>query len=212
MRKIASLFFGLLRQDPASAQRLLAYILRKQPQEYLEPAARLSEKTLAGAALFADREAMLGALPKGGIVAEVGTWQGYFSNQIARQCEPDEFHLIDIDLSHMPEINTKGKVLSHEGDSSTILSSFPPNHFDWIYIDGDHRYEGIRKDIEAADGVLKPDGRLTCNDYTNWCSTAVTPYGVMRAVNEFIISRNYSVEGLAFHPTGQHDILIRKPS
>jgi hypothetical protein len=34
---------------------------------------------------------------------------------------------------------------------------------------------------------------------------------VARAVNELIIAEGYSVEGLALHPAGLYDILIRKP-
>ena len=50
-----------------------------------------------------------------------------------------------------------------------------------------------------------------CSDYTNWCNPHVTPYGVARAVNEFVIANGYSVEGLALHSAGMNDLLIRKP-
>jgi hypothetical protein len=102
-------------------------------------------------------------------------------------------------------------VEKHEGDSPSILAQFAAGHFDWLYIDADHSYEGVTRDLAAAHRVLKPGGFLMCNDYTNWCSTAVTPYGVARAVNELILNEGYSVAGLALHPAGLYDILIRKP-
>ena len=80
-----------------------------------------------------------------------------------------------------------------------------------IYIDGDHSYEGITKNIHAAHQTLRPGGFLMSgNDYANWCSAAATPYGVARAVNEFIVAESYKVRGLALHPAGLHDILIQK--
>jgi hypothetical protein len=41
---------------------------------------------------------------------------------------------------------------------------------------------------------------------------AVTPYGVSRAANEFVIERGYRVEGLALSRWGNHDLLISKPA
>lgn len=152
---------------------------------------------------------MLHALPKGGIVGEVGTWKGEFSVQIAEICKPQIFHLFDIDFE--PLIEPAGAIVKHLGDSSTSLHALPRATFDWLYIDGDHSYDGVTKDLIAAHHAIRRGGWLMCNDYTNWCSPSVGPYGVAKAVNELIIAHNYTIEGLAFHPAGLHDILIRKP-
>lgn len=188
-------------------ERLLWRLPRERVEEHLEVAPPLPQEALEGARLYADRVAMLDALPKGGVVAEVGTWRGDFSRRIIEKCRPDAFHLIDMDFAPLdPAIEGE----RHEGDSSTILRSFPTASFDWIYIDGDHSYEGARKDLEAAHVALKPGGYLMCNDYTNWCSLAVQPYGVARAVNEFVIREKYKVRGLALETAGNHDILLQK--
>jgi ubiquinone/menaquinone biosynthesis C-methylase UbiE len=158
---------------------------------------------------------MLYGLPKGGVVAEVGTWRGGFSERIATICQPDMFHLFDIDFSPLNEAPiraaTKGRVEKHEGDSAVALAAFPADHFDWMYIDGDHTYDGVVKDLTAAHRVLKPGGHLMCNDYTNWDCGSAQPYGVAKAVNELCLRHDYTVEGFAFHGTGYPDILIRKP-
>lgn len=212
--KVASILIGLASKVRRieSAERLLAYALGSVPTDdmkrHLEYAPRLPDEALRDARLFADREAMLSLLPKGGTVAEVGVLRGEFSCAIVRHCGPDKLHLIDIDLSPLGHV--PGPIETHEGDSAAILAGFPEAHFDWIYIDGDHSYEGIANDIRAAHPVLKPGGFLMCNDYANWCSAAATPYGVARAVSEFIIAENYLVRGLALHPAGLHDILIQK--
>lgn len=191
-------------------QKLTDHLLWRlpDPESYLEQAPPLPQPALTNARLYTDRTAMLHALPKGGTVAEVGTWRGDFSKAILAVCKPETFHLIDVDFSPLdPSIPG----IRHQGDSSTILKGFPEASLDWAYIDGDHSYAGVMKDLEAAHRALKPGGYLMCNDYTNWCSRSVTPYGVARAVNEFIIREGYLVEGLALHPAGLPDLLIRKP-
>ena len=188
-------------------ERLLWRLPREKVDQHLEIPPPLPQRVLEGAKLYADRTTMLTALPKGGVVAEVGTWRGDFSRTIIGTCRPEAFHLVDIDFSPMAS-DVEG--IRHEGDSSTILRSFPAASFDWIYIDGDHSYEGVRKDLEAAHLALKPGGYLMCNDYTNWCSPAVQPYGVSKAVNEFVVREDYRVCGFAFEPAGNNDILLRK--
>ena len=223
-RKAFPVAAGLLSLDPLkrirSLEELLSFALSKLSSEsrdaHLEVAPGLGPQHMPNAKLYPDRETMLHALPKGGQVAEVGTWRGDFSKRIAAICRPEKFHLIDIDFAPLDERGIiermTGNLSKHEGDSSTILRSFPASSFDWIYIDGDHSYPGARKDLLAADEVLKPAGYLMCNDYTNSDVYSAQPYGVARAVNELCLSCGYEVTGLALHGAGYHDILLRKPA
>lgn len=49
---------------------------------------------------------------------------------------------------------------------------------DFIFIDGDHRYESVRRDIDKAMTLIKPGGTLAGHDY-------VMPWeGVVKAVDE----------------------------
>ena len=210
---------GLVSPNPLQRLRTLEllaeYQLQRLPKEqidrHLEIPASLPQSTLDGARLFQDRETMLEVIPTGGIVAEVGTFKGYFAGQIAKVVRPKMLHLIDLDFGPFEE-NLTCVHQRHVGDSSTILGSFAPASLDWIYIDGDHSYEGARKDLEAAHAALKPGCLMTINDWTNWATLSVGPYGVARATNEFVIANGYKVEGLAFFPAGNHDLLIRKPA
>jgi precorrin-6B methylase 2 len=60
--------------------------------------------------------------------------------------------------------------------------------FDLIYIDGDHRYEAVKFDIEAWQTRLKPDGVLVGHDYYKNVRfvprNVVHVVGVTRAVHE----------------------------
>lgn len=214
--KAGSVLLGLAsrRNRVESARRLLAYSIESMPSDeqkrWLEYAPVLPEDRFASSGLFPSKAAMLKALPKGGRVAEVGVYKGTFSRKIAEVCRPDEFHLIDIDFTPFEPFDYP--VTRHQGDSATILRGFAPGYFDWLYIDADHSYAGVKRDLAAAHRALKPGGHLMCNDYSNWCSGSAVPYGVERAVNELILAEGYTVHALRFHPASLHDILIRKPS
>jgi hypothetical protein len=41
-----------------------------------------------------------------------------------------------------------GRVLIHRGLSEDVAEEFPPDYFDWIYIDGNHLYEFVKRDLE----------------------------------------------------------------
>jgi len=201
----------IIRNLEKLVERLLWRLPKERIDLHLEIPPALTPETMTGARLFANREEMLSVVPKGAAVAEVGVWKGGFSRSISNVCQPEIFHLIDISFESFDGAAVNCNHVKHEGDSSTILNEFPRGSLDWIYIDGDHSYEGVKKDIKAAHQALKPGGIITFNDYTNWCSYAIAPYGVARAVNEFILTEGYAIEGLALSPQGAHDLLVRKP-
>lgn len=172
--------------------------------------------------LVESRAKMLEYLPKDSVVAEVGTQYGRFAKKILSITKPQKLHLIDysFDLFKQELSQTEtnvfqdgienGTIELHEGDSSTILSGFPDGYFDWIYIDADHAYEGVCKDIQQGYTKVKPDGMMVFNDYTNWSVCEIIPYGVAKAVNEFCIANNWEVVFLALQFLGYHDIAIKK--
>ena len=222
--KAVSALFGLVSPNPMrrvlAAERLLAFHLQRLPEqkqgEHFELASELPPERIADGKLYPSREVMLHVLPKGGRVAEVGTFRGGFSQLIASICKPEEFHLMDLSFAPLKEAPIRaalgsGTLHKHEGDSSKTLRQMDPASFDWLYIDGDHEYSGVVADLVAADRVLKPGGFLMCNDYTNWDMSSAVPYGVAKAVNEFCIQQKYDVVGFALQGAGFHDILLRKP-
>jgi len=72
----------------------------------------------------------------------------------------------------------------HRDYSDKTLSSFPDNYFDWVYIDGNHEYAFVKKDLDLCYLKVKPGGFITGDDYIK------KPYfeGPIRAVDEFIQS------------------------
>jgi hypothetical protein len=82
--------------------------------------------------------------------------------------------------------------------------------FDVTYVDADHSYAAVCKDLEAAYFATKPGGLIICNDYTLWSFSQGRPYGVFAAVNEFAIAKNLRFLFLALQCHGYYDVAIRR--
>ena len=59
------------------------------------------------------------------------------------------------------------------------------NYFDWIYLDGDHSYEGVLRDLKSSQRVVKSGGIILGDDYA-WAFQRHGKPGVTAAVDEFI--------------------------
>lgn len=89
-----------------------------------------------------------------------------------------------------------------------MLARCDDRSFDWIYIDGDHSMDGVRKDAEVACRKIKNGGILMFDDYTLWSPTEVMPYGVVHVVNA-LVNQGHPVIGLALSPHGHYNIALR---
>jgi len=69
-------------------------------------------------------------------------------------------------------------VIPMRGLCADVLPLLAPESFDAIWIDGDHRYDGVRYDIEQARRLITPGGLICGHDYDE------THIDVMRAVDE----------------------------
>jgi SAM-dependent methyltransferase len=180
----------------------------------LTEAPQLGDDHLRSCVVVPTRTALIHKLKKGGIVAEVGVDQGKFSREILDIASPGELHLIDHRIE--PAVRTlaatseKSRVRLHHGDSAAVLDEFPDAYFDWIYIDAQHTYEGVARDIEAARRVVKPAGFLVFNDYTPWSYIEMQPYGVVAAVNELCVNDGWEVVYLALPAHMYCDVAVRR--
>lgn len=82
------------------------------------------------------------------------------------------------------------------GDSVAMAKAVEPNGLDFVFIDGDHSYEGCRRDIAAWRPCLKDHGLLCGHDYE---SADHRLEGVTRAVDELAAENQWIVE------TGDND-------
>jgi predicted O-methyltransferase YrrM len=59
------------------------------------------------------------------------------------------------------------KGIIRQGLSEDIVSEFKDESLDFIYIDGDHTYEGCKKDVELWWPKLRVGGLFSGHDYKN---------------------------------------------
>ena len=62
------------------------------------------------------------------------------------------------------KMGLEGTIIPVAGDSSSMLAIHPEGSIDWAFIDGDHSYDGIKKDLEAIYPKMKPDSYILCHD------------------------------------------------
>lgn len=205
-------------EDVEQKRRAFSATLKEftaQKGRYHHPAPELPAEKLVGCEVLPNRLALLDRLPKGGVIAEVGVDRGDFSLEILNRCKPEKLHLFDMDLPRMTNksildaMAQRGSpVKAHAGDSSASLSKIPDGYFDAIYIDGDHSYEGVKRDIEAAVPKLKPEGVLIFNDYSVWSAATMFHCGVARAVHEFCIANPWKFRYIALQTMMYNDVML----
>jgi hypothetical protein len=187
---------------------------------------------LRNCVVLKDRYEILGLMPKNARVAEVGVLGGDFSEHILKQTNPEQLFLIDtfcsddwasneprrflkedhfdfIKKKFQPEIEKK-QVSLIKGISWKCLAEIEDNFFDWIYLDADHRYQGVKKDLAQALRVVKPDGYIVMNDYIFYSHSEHSAYGVIHAVNEVCIQEGFELIYLALHPQMYCDVVMRR--
>lgn len=118
-------------------------------------------------------------------VAEIGVWQGVNAEQIIRVLgdKLEAIHLVDHyereypygHLEYTPELNYAMalKILKpfedvcrwHIGDSIAVSEQFADNSLHFVYIDGCHKYEAVRADIEAWYPKVIPGCMLAGHDW-----------------------------------------------
>lgn len=186
-----------------------------QNGRYHDRAPELAPEKLSGCEVLPSRLALLDRLTPSGIFAEVGVDRGDFSVEILTRCKPARLHLFDIDISRItnPVIldaleQPESPISLHPGDSASTLSRLNDNYFDVIYIDGDHSFEGVMRDINAALPRLKPEGALIFNDYNVWSPVSMMHCGVARAVHEFCRDHPWKFRYIALQSMMYNDVML----
>lgn len=167
------------------------------------------------------RMELLQQMPKHAVCAEIGVWDGGFSEQILAVTNPRRLHLIDPWL-FQPEFNNSAfgrqahrdqmddkftavsakfagdaRVVIHRAMSDAALEGFADAELDWVYIDGNHNYEVVSKDLSLCLQKVKPDGIIAGDDFY-WNAEKGAP--VKTAVEEVVAALG---DRVAFSRQGQ---------
>jgi len=156
------------------------------------------------------RSEMLKNFGNGKAGLEIGVWKGKFSELLYHSKHPSHLTLVDpwefipsyeealygnckmnqeeMDkvFNSVVEIFTKFPnvtIMRMDSDKAFELFQERDIKFDWIYIDGNHSYEFVKKDLENAFNVLNENGVIALDDYHSkgWWGD-----GVVKAVDECV--------------------------
>lgn len=155
------------------------------------------------------RNFLLRNISKNGVCCEIGVWEGDFSERIMRICKPKKLYLIDSweAVKDSPEgkynqenqdrrynivkekfrnlISNGGVVIMRKISDEAALN-FDDFFFDFVYVDGDHGYEQVKKDLNNYYPKVKQGG-FFCGDDYNF-------EGIKQAVDEFANEKNIRLQ------------------
>ena len=76
-----------------------------------------------------------------------------------------------------------------KGNSNKILEEISVDNFDYVFLDGGHKYETVLKDLKKLSKVVKNDGVILCDDY----DLTYAP-GVKKAIDEYVLLNNFNLK------------------
>lgn len=178
------------------------------------------------------RQSVLDLFKKGGHGAEIGVFMGGFSRRIIKHAKPKKLYMIDpwknmddpgldkawykagsdfdMEAIHDEVVTAfakraaRGQVEILRGTTADRIGDIPDDSLDYVYIDGDHRYEGVRLDLMLSLPKVKTGGLIAVDDHVQgyWWKD-----GVVRAVNETLGDHAGSLQIIACH---ENQVVLRR--
>jgi predicted O-methyltransferase YrrM len=99
-------------------------------------------------------------------VLEIGVFEGETSVKMIEALPiGGKYTGIDINDYRKLDFNKAGKGWNFIlGESINVLKTMPENHFDFIFVDGDHSWENILPEFKEIERVIKPGGVIAYHD------------------------------------------------
>lgn len=129
-------------------------------------------------------------------LVEVGVWKGHSISYLAKTNPGKSIYAVDsFDESYQEQYNntltstnTRELIEDIQGYSWECADKFEDSGVDFVFIDADHSYDAVVKDINAWYPKVRAGGILAGHDYYPG-----TFEGVVKAVNEFTQSKGYEL-------------------
>lgn len=137
---------------------------------------------------------------------EIGTDRGYYARDICKRFPEVKLFTIDPyipftegdEVKDQQEMNKRYQEAQEvlkpysnceliKSTSMIIAKSFKPQSIDFVFIDGDHRYEAVYEDIVEWSKIVKKGGIVAGHDYVK---NDKNKYGVIEAVDRFVKENN----------------------
>lgn len=181
------------------------------------------------------QEMMMSIVRPGMNILEIGVWKGEFADFLYK-LKPRHLILVDPFEGIVSSGDQNGNNVQHadlsvvyrtlllniqkagipniqviKEYSFNVLPKVPDNYLDIVYVDGDHSYEGVKRDLALAWPKIKSGGFLCGHDYRINHIKCQNNYnfGVQRAVDEFLQEKGLRLYAEALD--GCTSYAIKKP-
>ena len=103
-------------------------------------------------------------------------------------------HIIKSDPYSLESVNKllnkfKKNVNIIKGNSNEVLKEINLNEIDYVFLDGGHKYETVKNDLENLTQVIHNNGIILCDDY----DLSYAP-GVKKAIDEYVLNKNFNLK------------------
>lgn len=159
-----------------------------------------------------NRESLIGA--------EIGVEEGFFSEYLLKTGLFKTLYSIDPWPNRFPGVFINGEDLVIDSNEETYAKAreklekyeaseiirksseeaskaFEDESLDFVFLDGDHTYEGVKLDLQCWYDKVKKGGIFSGHDYMDYvmdCEGGITShFGVRSAVNEFFAEKGIQV-------------------
>ena len=76
-----------------------------------------------------------------------------------------------------------------QGNSNEVLKKISLNEVDYVFLDGGHKYETVRDDLNSLSQIINSNGTILCDDY----NLTYAP-GIKIAIDEYVNKNNYNLK------------------
>lgn len=131
-----------------------------------------------------------GIFKEGSVGCEIGIFRAGFANSVVNKTNPKMYHMIDpwqwrrgwkrhdykgtrLTSQEVVEWMVKDiykrfdlpNVTIHRDFSYNVVDQFEDHYFDYVYVDGDHNYFNVLKDLRLYYPKIKPGGIMSGDDW-----------------------------------------------
>ena len=76
-----------------------------------------------------------------------------------------------------------------KGDSREVLKEISLDKFDYVFLDGGHKYETVKNDLENLTPIINNKGTIFCDDYDLTYAS-----GVKDAIDKYVLEKNFNLK------------------
>ena len=76
-----------------------------------------------------------------------------------------------------------------KGYSKDVLKEINLDGIDYVFLDGGHKYETVKNDLENLTQIVNNKGTILCDDY----DLSYAP-GVKKAIDKYVLDKNYNLK------------------